>query len=110
MPGFYKKTDAMLVTLKADKVLSMTLPGKVQSYMAAGKPIIGAINGETEKVIADAACGYCGKAEDAKELAENIKKFIDNPNRDLMGKNARAYYEEHFEQKKFMNGLERYFL
>lgn len=99
MPGFYKKTDAMLVTLKADKVLSMTLPGKVQSYMAAGKPIIGAINGETEKVIADAACGYCGKAEDAKELAENIKKFIDNPNRDLMGKNARAYYEEHFEQK-----------
>ncbi len=110
MPEFYKKADAMLVTLKADEVLSMTLPGKVQSYMAVGKPIIGAINGETEKIIADAKCGYCGKAEDADELADNIKKFIDNPNRDLMGKNARAYYEEHFEQEKFMDGLERYFL
>lgn len=110
MPEFYKKADAMLVTLKADEVLSMTLPGKVQSYMAVGKPIIGAIDGETEKIIADAECGYCGKAEDADELADNIKKFIDNPNRDLMGKNARAYYEAHFEQKKFMDGLERYFL
>lgn len=110
MPEFYKKADAMLVTLKADEVLSMTLPGKVQSYMAVGKPIIGAIDGETEKIIADAECGYCGKAEDADELADNIKKFIDNPNRDLMGKNARAYYETHFEQKKFMDGLERYFL
>lgn len=110
MPEFYKKADAMLITLKADEVLSLTLPGKVQSYMAAGKPIIGAISGETEKVIADAECGYCGKAEDDKELAENIRKFIKNPNRDLMGRNARDYYEKHFEQKKFMDGLERYFL
>lgn len=44
MKGFYKKADAMLVTLKKDDVISMTLPGKVQSYMAAGKPIIGAID------------------------------------------------------------------
>lgn len=110
MPEFYKKADAMLVTLKADEVLSMTLPGKVQSYMAVGKPIIGAIDGETEKVIADAECGYSGKAEDAEKLAENIRKFIGNLDRDLMGKNARAYYEAHFEQKKFMDGLEKYFL
>ena len=86
MPEFYKKADAMLVTLKADEVLSMTLPGKVQSYMAVGKPIIGAIDGETEKVIADAECGYSGKAEDAEKLAENIRKFIGNLDRDLMGK------------------------
>ena len=45
MPKFYAKADAMLVTLQADPVLSLTLPGKVQSYMAVGKPIIGAING-----------------------------------------------------------------
>ena len=58
----------------------------------------------------EAQCGFCGKAEDADELAENIRKFIKNPNRDLMGKNARAYYEMHFEQKKFMDGLEQCFL
>lgn len=54
--------------------------------MAVGKPIIGAIDGETEKVIADAECGYSGKAEDAEKLAENIRKFIGNLDRDLMGK------------------------
>lgn len=110
MPEFYAKADAMMVTLAADPILSLTLPGKVQSYMAVGKPIIGAIDGETKTVIEEAQCGFCGKAEDADELAENIRKFIKNSNRDSMGKNARAYYETHFEQKKFMDGLERYFL
>lgn len=106
MPDFYAKADAMLITLQADPVLSMTLPGKVQSYMAVGKPIIGAIDGETKKVIEDAKCGYCGKAEDAKELSENIKQFIKNPEKGLMGENARAYYEQNFEQEKFMDQLE----
>mgnify|MGYP000069633580 FL=1 len=106
MPDFYAKADAMLITLQADPVLSMTLPGKVQSYMAVGKPIIGAIDGETKKVIEDAKCGYCGKAEDAKALSENIKQFIKNPEKGLMGENARAYYEQHFEQGKFMDQLE----
>ena len=106
MPKFYATADAMLVTLQEDEVLSMTLPGKVQSYMAVGRPIIGAINGETKKVIEDAKCGYCGRAEDAEALAENIRSFVKNPDKDLMGKNAREYYEKHFEQEKFMDRLE----
>lgn len=109
MPEMYKKADAMLITLQADPILSMTLPGKVQSYMAVGKPIIGAIDGETEKIILDASCGYCGKAEDEEELAKNIKKFIKNPNRILMGKNARDYYEKYFEQERFMDIFEKCF-
>lgn len=110
MPTFYKKADAMLITLQADSVLSMTLPGKVQSYMAVGKPIIGAINGETRRVIEEAKCGYCGSAEDAAELANNIRLFIENPEKEIMGKNARVYYEKHFEQKEFMDRLEAYLL
>lgn len=107
MPQFYAKADAMLVTLAKDPVLSLTLPGKVQSYMAVGKPIIGAIDGETKEVIEDAQCGYCGKAEDAGELAENIRKFVkEDTDRIGMGQNARKYYEENFEEKLFMDKLE----
>ena len=110
MPDFYAKADAMLITLAADPVLSLTLPGKVQSYMAVGKPIIGAIDGETKAVIEDAQCGFCGKAEDAAELAENVKKFINcNENRATMGQNARKCYEENFEETLFMNKLESKF-
>lgn len=111
MPDFYEKADAMLVTLCADPVLSLTLPGKVQSYMAVGKPIIGAIDGETRKVIEEGKCGYCGEADNAEKLADNIKKFISNDtNRFMMGKNARRYYEENFEKNVFLNKLEREFL
>lgn len=109
MPEFYSKADAMLVTLAADPVLSLTLPGKVQSYMAVGKPIIGAIDGETKIIIEDAECGFCGKADDAVELAENIKKFIESKDRITMGQNARNYYEENFQEKLFMDKLEKWF-
>ena len=110
MPEFYAKADAMLVTLTADPVLSLTLPGKVQSYMASGKPIIGAIDGETKSVIEAAQCGFCGKAGNAEELAENINKFIDaETDRVTMGKNARRFYEKNFEEKLFMDKLESKF-
>lgn len=67
MPILYEKADAMLVTLASDPVLSLTLPGKVQSYMAVGKPIIGAIDGETMAIIKEAKCGFCGEAEDVRK-------------------------------------------
>ena len=105
MPEFYAKADAMLVTLSKDPVLSLTLPGKVQSCMAAGKPIIGAVNGETARVIAEAECGYCGPAEDAGRLAENILE-LSGANMTQMGKNARAYYEQQFEKARFIDTLE----
>lgn len=110
MPNFYTKADAMLVTLKADPVLSLTLPGKVQSYMAVGKPIIGAIDGETAAVIKEAGCGYCGKADDADELVKNIELFMNSDEKELMGLNARAFYEAYFEQQKFMDTIEDNFL
>lgn len=107
MPKFYARADAMLVTLASDPFLSLTLPGKVQSYMAVGKPIIGAIDGETRVVIDDAQCGFCGNADDANGLAENIKRFIQSEDRVSMGKNARKYYEKNFEEKLFMDKLEK---
>lgn len=105
MPAFYEKSDAMLVTLKADPVLSMTLPGKVQSYMAAGKPIIGAIDGETPRVVSEAACGFCGPAEDPEALAQNIRTFM---KADILsfGENAKHYYRNHFDRNRFVKALE----
>jgi len=107
MPEFYSKADAMLVTLQADPILSLTLPGKVQSYMAVGKPIIGAIDGETVEVIRAAECGYCGKAEDADALVDNVKTFIASTEREQMGRNARKFYEEQFIRERYMDRLEQ---
>ena len=106
MPKYFGMADAMLITLRADPVLSCTLPGKVQAYMAAGKPVIGAINGETEKVIRAAGCGFCGPAEDDEALAENIRRFAALEDKNALGENARAYYEGNFEETRFMDRLE----
>lgn len=106
MPAFYAKADAMLVTLQADPVLSLTLPGKVQSYMAVGKPIIGAINGETAEVINAAKCGYCGPAGDVDKLVKNIELFITNSEKEQLGFNARKFYEQYFARNRFMDKLE----
>lgn len=106
MPRFYQMADAFLITLKANKVISYTLPNKVQSYMAAGKPIIGAIDGETQIVINEAKCGMCGRAEDYKSLAQNIITFIrDKDQQALYGRNARQYYDNNFSKTIYIKRL-----
>lgn len=104
MPKWYAKADAMLVTMKKDKVISYTLPGKVQTYMAAGKPIIGAIDGETKRVIEEARCGFCGEAENAELLAQNVRAFLISDKKEK-GNRAREYYEEHFGKDAFITDL-----
>ena len=109
MPGFYAMADALLITMGKDPVLSATLPGKVQSYMAAGKPVVGAIDGETARLInEEALCGACCGAEDAQSLARIIRDMAKSPERRReCGENARRYYREHFQKAHFMAELER---
>ena len=109
MPAYYAKADAMLVTLTDDPFIGMTLPAKVQSYMAAGKPVLAAANGEIPQVLAAAKCGFCAPAGDGQAFAEAVRKFLDYPNPADLGHNARTYYENHFTKEKFMNTLEQEF-
>lgn len=103
MPKYYEFADAMLVTLTADPIISLTLPGKVQTYMAAGKPIIGAIDGETAIVLNDAQGGFCGPAGDSKVLADNIMKLMESGKAIKIGKNNREYYINTFSKEKFVD-------
>ncbi len=106
MPSFYKKSDAMLLTMESDPVLSYTLPGKYQSYIAAGKPVIGAIDGEAKRVIEKSGAGYCANAEDEKGLAVAVKKFIAEKNKKALSENAVKFFEENFAKEKFFTLLE----
>ena len=107
MPKYYAMADAMLVTMKKDPVLSLTLPGKVQTYMAAGKPIIGAIDGETKNVIDNALCGKCGSAEDVGGLVQNVRSFMNlfPENYNLLNEKSRKYYKKYFSKQQFISCL-----
>lgn len=107
MPKFYSMADAMLITMEKNTVLSETLPGKVQSYLAAGKPVIGAIDGETVRIVDDADCGICCPAEDAAALARILRDCAAHPDRlSKYGENARNYYLKHFRKQDFIEALE----
>ena len=106
MPAFYAMADVMMVSLVKDPGLSANLPGKVQSYMAAGKPIVGTINGETARIIREADCGMCSPAEDPAALAEVMRKIAAEPEKlKLYGENARRFYMEHFQKEHFIAEL-----
>ena len=110
MPAYYKKADAMLVSLMKDPVLSLTLPGKVQTYMAAGKPLICSADGETAEVVREADCGLCSGAEDAEALAENVRKFCLDVGADAKRKyaeNSAEWYRKNFTGEIFFDGLEK---
>lgn len=105
MPRYYEIADAMLVTLTDDPIISLTLPGKVQTYMAAGKPVIGAIDGETAIVLNDAQGGYCGPSGNAEVLADNVLKLMKSGKASEIGAGNREYYLKTFSKEGYMRGL-----
>lgn len=106
MPKYYAMADAMIVTMQKDPIISLTLPGKVQSYMAAGKPIIGAIDGETAIVLNEAQeDDYCGPSENCQALADNVIKLINSPKRVEIGNKNREYYLKTFSKGRYIKDL-----
>lgn len=101
LPCFYSRATACLVTLKHENAVGLTLPGKVQDYLAVGKPLIGAIDGEAMRVIQESGCGICVHSGDFVGLANAFCSFLENPNLySECGKRARDYYISNFTREK----------
>lgn len=73
MPKLYKIADVMLVTLEDKPYANMTIPRKLQFYMAVGKPVIGAINGSCSSFIVNNNIGYAVRSGDSVSIANTIK-------------------------------------
>lgn len=104
MPGLYKSADAMLVTLEDRPYANMTIPGKVQSYMAAGKPIIGAINGSCANFINNNNVGCTCPSGDSVALA-NLIKNLDLKELQLIGEHSKDVYSKKYSKSIFMKRL-----
>ncbi|MCR5673150.1 MAG: glycosyltransferase family 4 protein [Lachnospiraceae bacterium] len=107
MPRFYGMADAMIVTLADNDLISYTLPGKIQSYMAAGRPILAAANGEIKTVIEESGCGYCAPAEDETEFARIADLMASSADRPGMSTASAKYYDEHFTKKNHVDLIEQ---
>lgn len=105
IPELLAACDGAFLSLRGN-LLEKTIPAKLQSYMACGMPVIGAVDGEAANVIRDAGCGVYCPAEDADALAEAVISLMENPEISAMGQNARNYYEMYFDKKMLMDKLE----
>ena len=107
MPNFFACADALLVTLKRNLILSMTIPNRIQSFMACSKPIIANIDGEGGRVILEAKCGLVSPSEDYISFSKSIIDFLKlgADEKELMGKNARLYFEKEFDREKQLNSI-----
>jgi len=108
MPRFFAISNALLVTLKKEPIFSLTIPSKVQSYLACARPIIAALDGEGARVVEDAGAGVTCPAENPQALAKAVLKLynISEADRKEMGKKGRSYFEKHFEREMLIDRLE----
>jgi glycosyltransferase involved in cell wall biosynthesis len=102
MPHFFSRAQGLLVTLKQDEAFSYTIPSKVQAYLAAGRPIVAALDGEGARVILEAGAGLTTAAQDAEGMANCIEQLfrMTSDERESLGQAGRAYYLEHFEMER----------
>lgn len=102
MPEVFSRAGGLLVTLKSDEIFAYTIPSKVQAYLAAGKPIIAALNGEGARVVTEAEAGLVCPAEDAAALAQCVRRLyaMSEEERARMGAAGYSYFLEHFEMRR----------
>lgn len=108
MPKYFSCADVLLVSLKKESIYALTIPSKIQSYLACGKPIIASLDGEGARIIKEAKAGYVTPAEDSEALAAAIRSFLDLDifHRRILADNARTYFKIEFERELLVDKLE----
>ena len=109
IPVILSCVDAGFISFSKTPLWEMTIPAKLQSYMACGKPIIASASGETKRIIEESQCGICTEIGDAEALAEGIRKIMSMDITGL-GKNSRSYFESHFVKKMLMDEMDQYLI
>lgn len=109
MTEFFAAADVLLVTLKRDPIFALTIPSKIQSYMACEKPIIAALDGEGGRLIMESGAGLASAAEDADALATSILTAYLMPmeERVAMGRRGKAYCDANFKREMLIKQLEK---
>lgn len=111
IPEFMSLNDAAFICFTDNPLFKMTIPAKLQSYMACGIAIIASASGETSQIIEEANAGLTAPPGDAEELANIIMDMLCKTNDEIkqLGKNAKKYSDLHFSKKNLMDQVELHF-
>lgn len=109
MSSFYRHADALLVSLRDEPIFALTIPGKVQSYLASGVPVLAMLNGEGADVITSSQAGIAVPAGDAAALAQSVRRLqaMSPTDRKTMGSNGPRYLADNFNRNTLIGQLEK---
>lgn len=107
IPEILAACDVAFLSFMDTKLFEMTIPAKLQTYMACGMPVLAAAGGETRRIITEAKCGEWTALGNARELAEKIM-VMQSMNLGELGSRARAYFEANFDKKNLMDVMDGY--
>lgn len=110
MPAFFAGADALLVSLRPEPIFAMTVPGKLQSYLVAGRPVLAMLDGEGAAIVRDSAAGLACAAGDSAALAGLVERLAAMPQseREALAANGRSYAAKHFDRDQLLAQLERW--
>ena len=107
MHSFFNAADCMLLSLKDDEIMNLTVPAKMQAYLTSGKPIVAMINGDANELIAEINCGIAVDASNPAKLVNAIRsiKALSPLEREQMGRRGRQYCNENYDKASILNNL-----
>lgn len=111
MPSFMQKASVLLVSLTDKAIFSLTVPNKIQAYMASGRPILAFLNGEGARVVTEAKAGISIPAENTQALVDGILKLykMTDFERSVLGENGKKYFEKNYESNFLLEQLIEHF-
>ncbi len=111
MPYFYALSDVLLVHLKREALFAITIPSKIMSYLACGKPILGCVEGDAAEIIHSAKAGLTCLGQDPKALADSVRRFYAMPAEQLkvMGQSGREFFLGNYKKTLLIERYESLF-
>jgi glycosyltransferase involved in cell wall biosynthesis len=102
----FARADALLLHLGNDPLFDITIPSKTQNYLAAGRPIVAAVNGETAEMLRQSGAAIIARPADPSALARAIVEMADSSvgERYRMGRSGAEFYRRHL---SFSEGIRR---
>ncbi len=109
MPGLYALADVLLVHLVTDPLFRITIPHKIFAYMACGKPILAAVEGDAADIVRNTKAGVTCAPCDAAVLAETLRRMSMMPQaeRDALARNGRHAAVDEYGRTRLAREIER---
>lgn len=101
--------DVLLVHLKKDPLFTITIPSKTLAYLACGRPLLMAVEGDAADLVAAADAGLVCAGEDPGAMADAVMalRAMTSREREVMGRAGRDYFETHFTLDRVVGAYER---